>query len=367
MGKFGIFVVVLLGLSFGGFVQSVEANLSKDEIAKWRAVGVYEFQIQKLKEGGVRIDEVKEWERVGISSASIVSHKKYGFTPNEYKEYKDAVSGMICEVTELKKNGVSVQEIVGYKNAGIKNCFSMVDFKKAGVSAKEYENWRDVGEPYMTKIVDFKNSGVSIEEYKIWSEIGAKDAKFITQLKQSNIPIDEFKGWIELKVTNLDSINEHKNAGFKTPKEYEPYAKYGLKYATNFKKWGVKLDTNIEELSKATDFIGQNPFFETKENYDGALKALKKCKGLEKGDIASDDIYATKKRCYFFRGSIYKRLDKSSAIVNGARLPVYLKFSGDWANNDIKKGIIIGEGDYSFKEEGVKMVIPKAKVLFFAN
>ncbi|MGD9718901.1 MAG: hypothetical protein AB7U24_06645 [Sulfurimonadaceae bacterium] len=312
--------------------------------------------------------EIDAWEKVGVMHAENIEfwkNSKIAKTPQEFQRWKD-LGVWASEIEFWERSGAveSVDEAALWHEVDVKSYHDIKKYKQQNLSIAQIKEWNAIG----IKTEDIQNWQYSdiktYQEAKPWRDAGIGFG-YVRYYKQFNMTPQEVKFWITGGIEHPQDIRDLKNAGFTSPKEYMPYKAFSKEKALKLKEWGIKPTKQVELLAKRNDFGVRDIFFSSKERLQEGLKSLKKCDTIEDIYFSQTDPYANEGKCYMFVGTMKQRLDKSSALIEGARNYFYASFNGAWANNATKVGVVIGEGDFSYTtSDNRKNVIPKGKVLF---
>ncbi len=230
-------------------VNTVSAShISKEEIARWKNIGVYYSHVSTWKEAKITLKEADKWIRltkVSPNGLEAMFWKRAGIqTPEEALKWKEA-DIRTSSVPMWKKMGLNIEEITEWKNMGIEGASFIARMKKAGVSPEEASKWLKIGINDYAKIIkmseagispseviEWKNVGVKIQDISYWKKEGLTAAEVvqwgkiavpiqnISALKKDGLSIDEVVKWKQAGV-NIQMIHNLKTEGLTSEEVFE--------------------------------------------------------------------------------------------------------------------------------------------------
>ena len=147
------------------------------------------------------------------------------------------------------------------------------------------------------------------------------------------------------------------------------------KHAIKLKEWNIKPNNLIKSMSKTNIILKNEFYFKNKETFIASYETLNgECEEINDNKFFTEvDMSKNNNKYFIFPGIMIQRLDEKSifgkvtqkGIVDSTGNINFFaeSFNGEWLENNIKLGIIKGNGSYTYKSKYGTHVIPKGKVL----
>lgn len=333
------------------------------------------------KERGVNsYEEAKSWNDINIyPSYDLQQLKSLGLFPKDMENWKPACYNSYYKKFEVKcikeysQLGLTSQAAYNWeKNVG--SPYYTKKWISSGINnPKIAKEWIDVIKTKDPKVMKaWINAGVSTpKEVKFYRKIST-NTHTIQRLKKHNLSMEKIDKWKQVGISKIELILKLKDAGFKNPKEYKPYKGMYVDHAAKIKKWNIKPNKLIKNMSLRNSVWGQAIFFNNKSTFLRAYKHIsKECNTIEGNKFFSQvDMSMNKNKCYIFVATMIQRLDRDSTSRSGLASGTNRRFfyaqslNESWMQNHTKIGVIKGTGSFSYESTNGIKVVPKGKVLF---
>ncbi len=199
-----------------------------EEAAKWKSIGIHRSYVRNWIEAGITLEEANKWIRlmkVSPNGVGAMYWKKAGIqTPEEALKWKQA-GIRLREVSMWERAGLTIEEIAKWKSIEITNVSFIAKMKEEGVSTEEVSEWIKVGINNYNKIIKMKKAGVFPQEVSEWKKAGVK-VRDIERWKKEGLTAEEVMKWKEIRVP-IYRISALKKEGL-SPDEVVKWEKAGV-------------------------------------------------------------------------------------------------------------------------------------------